>query len=425
MLGCASMPVVPGTNKVSTNPIMELEIDLVFLDELAALTKLNQTILERMPVSLEDKWPELLNHYVKRPAPGEKERKRAYDECLTRLLKKDFSFFRVYNPAVYTAFLIRSGGFLSGITGGTRATVFVKAAEALGRRYEHAKLVLGHLPFGCKCAYYSRAFYSVNPSNPICQHERRSKCAFFYRPTEEMLYRYLFSSGFGSWVDLKIHHSCFRVVEGEHLGTFKEVFYTLLPEDKQDEIKRTDEELAIARTDLEKIKAQLKDKKLPWGERVVLSRQKAELEGNVRNKKILQKRLYNEALTTIEVTPEKIEKAKKLLEIAKFIDGNFNRIATAMTFLTVKIIDDIAVWSSLKAQDIGQALSSLIIMGVIVGPNAEALSQKRAKLLGKRVITLPINYAEILAHSISQKEQVAEYKGYLEALVKMEEKINL
>ena len=35
-------------------------------------------------------------------------------------------------------------------------------------------------------------------------------------------------------------------------------------------------------------------------------------------------------------------------------------------------------------------------------------------------LTVPINCAEILAHSISQqKEQVAKYKGYLEALVKM------
>ena len=32
----------------NTNPVMELEMDLVFLDELAALTKLNQIILEQI-----------------------------------------------------------------------------------------------------------------------------------------------------------------------------------------------------------------------------------------------------------------------------------------------------------------------------------------------------------------------------------------
>jgi hypothetical protein len=43
----------------NTNPVMELEMDLVFLDELAALTKLNQIILERVPISMDDPWPSL------------------------------------------------------------------------------------------------------------------------------------------------------------------------------------------------------------------------------------------------------------------------------------------------------------------------------------------------------------------------------
>jgi len=158
-------------------------------------------------------------------------------------------------------------------------------------------------------------------------------------------------------------------------------------------------------------------------EKAALKKRKAELKRDVKNKEAIQKRLYKEALTTIEVTPEKIKKAKKLLEIAKFIDGNFSRIATAMTFLTVKIIDDIAVWGYLKPKDISQVLSSLVIMGIIVGPDARALSQERFKLLGKRVVTLPVNYFSIWGHAIAQKKQVAKYKSYLEAMVKMEEKI--
>lgn len=490
LTGCATMLMEKG-GKLPTNPIMELEIDLVFLDELAAMTKLNQIMLERMPVSLEDKWPELLNHYTKKPGRAEKENKDAYDTCLTQLLKEDFTFFKIYNPLIYTTCLARSSGLLESLMMGTRATIFIEAAKALGRRYEHAKLVLGYLPFGCKCTYYSKAYHSGSPKGKVgwiygelisfgrprvapevvyvnasrvnirsgpgtqycviekvdkgchltvlkrrgswykvrlpgslfCQRKKK-ECAFFYKSTGRMLYTYLFAKGgFNSWVDLQISPTCFRVVEGEHLGTFKEVFYTLLPEDKQDEIKGIDEELAIARIDLEQIKARLKDKKLAKEEKAVLKKRKAELKRDVKNKEAIQKRLYKEALTTIEVTPEKIKKAKKLLEIAKFIDGNFSRIATAMTFLTVKIIDDIAVWGYLKPKDISQVLSSLVIMGIIVGPDARALSQERFKLLGKRVVTLPVNYFSIWGHAIAQKKQVAKYKGYLEAMVKMEEKI--
>ena len=80
--------VLPGCMKViesatgieitqNTNPVMELEMDLVFLDELAALTKLSQIILERVPISLDDPWPSVLNDYSANPREGEAARYEA------------------------------------------------------------------------------------------------------------------------------------------------------------------------------------------------------------------------------------------------------------------------------------------------------------------------------------------------------------
>ena len=84
----------------AVNPAMELEMDLVFLDEIAAMTKLNQLLLERMPVSMEDPWPEMLNQYSQETPKNEEAAREKYDECLLKLLKDDFYFFRFYNPAL-------------------------------------------------------------------------------------------------------------------------------------------------------------------------------------------------------------------------------------------------------------------------------------------------------------------------------------
>ena len=89
----------------AVNPAMELEMDLVFLDEIAAMTKLNQLLLERMPVSIEDPWPELLNQYSEDPPEKEEKAKEKYDECLLELLKTDFYFFKFYNPALYFGYV--------------------------------------------------------------------------------------------------------------------------------------------------------------------------------------------------------------------------------------------------------------------------------------------------------------------------------
>lgn len=60
------------------NPLIEMELNLALLDEVAAMVKLNQIILERMPISYEDKWPELLNDYYRTRLTQDEKKKRNY-----------------------------------------------------------------------------------------------------------------------------------------------------------------------------------------------------------------------------------------------------------------------------------------------------------------------------------------------------------
>ena len=407
----------------AVNPAMELEMDLVFLDEIAAMTKLNQLLLKRMPVSLEDPWPELLNQYSQDPAKSEKRARERYDACLFKLLKNDFYFFKFYNPALYFGYVGPGGvnALLARAIIAARGTLIIEAAKTMGRRYEHAKRVVSYYPFGCKCPYYSNKFESLRPGSSECRRMPiKKECHFFNTPTEELLNQYFFEKdGLKSWVDLRIPVECLRIVEGERLGTFKDVFYTLLPDHIRDAMERVDNEVAFAVADLKEVQARLEEKDLPRGERAGLEKREEALEREVENKATIQQKLYREATGTVEVTPEKIRKAKKLLAIALFINESFSQVSAAMTALTVKLVDDMMIFAEFSTQQIANSIGYLAAQGIANRPEAK----KRAKILAKRFATLPVNYAAIWGYAISQKDQIGMYVNYLEALAAMEKKL--
>ncbi|RJR25956.1 MAG: hypothetical protein C4582_02775 [Desulfobacteraceae bacterium] len=427
------MKQIPGAVKAA-NPILELEMDLFFMDLVAAQVKMNQLLLDRMPVSLEDDWPELLRHYSEGDVDGEKEKqaKKAYDECLEKALKYDFSFYRFYDLSVYLGALFRVGSFEDLMGAGAvalRGKFCFEASKILGRRYEHAKTALSSLPFGCICAYYSDKFQSLRPGARECAiPSRDAECSFFNRPTEEILHAQLFGGGISSWIDFKVPSSCFRVVVGEHLGgvrrgteagSFENVFYTLLPVNLRENLERVDEELFLTVSDLKTVEARLDEKGIQSGERAALNRQKQFLEKEKKNKEGVQERLYKQALKTVQVDRKKIAVAKKLLNIAEYIDDTFNEVNTAMIALTVKIVDDVILFGELGPGDIAQRIAFLTAHGIVKGVDL----QKRFELLGKRAISLPVTWASAWGYAIAQKFKVSRYRDYLEALVKMEDKL--
>ncbi len=143
----------------------------------------------------------------------------------------------------------------------------------------------------------------------------------------------------------------------------------------------------------------------------------------LKNKQVLQKKLYKQALSILNVTPENIKKAKKLKEIADYIDRSFVENMSIILNLTAKIVNDV---QTMKTMNITRAFVTyplLVRKGVFLKRNRR-FYERRFKNIAKKLIALPVTYFEILGYSVAQKYQVAKYKGYLEAMIKMEEKMN-
>jgi len=410
------------------NPLIEAEIDLTLVDEVSAMIKVNEILLDRLPISYEDPWPELLNDYQKTKLnKKQKKAKKRYNDCLRKLLKKDFSFYDLYDANAYAVSILSTGNFWSSALGALGSRLFIEGSENLGIEFEHAKSVISYVPFCCQCKYFKPSYCDLSPGASICKKIRSypeyRKCTFFNRPVEDMLSKYLFSAGgIKHWADLPIDLSCFRAVKGEQLGTFKDVFYSILPPSIRMKIERVDSELMVVQSDYESVKARLKDKKLSKAERAALKKKKAMLYKEVHNKKAIQKKLYHEALSTLYVTEENIRKAKKLREIVDYIDRNFAETMLVMTQLTLKIINDVQTISQMNLARAFITYPFLVKKGVFRKRNKKYYEHRFSNIV-KKLVTLPVTYFEILGYAMAQKYQVSKYKGYLDAMLKMEKKL--
>ena len=85
----------------------------------------------------------------------------------------------------------------------------------------------------------------------------------------------------------------------------------------------------------------------------------------------------------------------------------------------LSLLSGYPVFAQLDAYQIANSIGYLAAQGIASGP----MAKKRAEILAKRFISLPVNYAQVWGHAISQKYQVSRYTNYLEALVEMEDKI--
>ncbi|GAB6163125.1 hypothetical protein JCM12298_22850 [Desulfothermus naphthae] len=425
-----SMAGVEGAK--NKNPLIEAEIDITLANELAAIVKLNQVMLERMPVSYEDSWPEILNSYYHTIylTQEEKRNRTKYNNCLKKLLKKDFSFYRVYNLDLYAASIMSmsKGNIFFNALGAMGSRMFIKGCENLGIEFEHAKSVLSYVPFGCDCHYFKKEFNDASYGSRICKKIKYSiyykkKCDFFNRPTEFMLTRYLYRrGGVKNWADLPIEQCCFRAVKGEQLGTFKEVFYSLLPPSIRFKIQRIDEEAMIVKADLETVNAKLQDKSLSGAEKAALKRQKSDLMRRLKAKETLQEKLYKQALSTLNVSRENVKKAKKLKEIVDYIDRSFVENMSVIVNLTVKIINDAATMKKMNLTRAFVTYPFLVKKGVFLKRNRK-FYERRYKNIVKQLIALPVTYFEIVGYTIAQEYQVSKYRSYLKAMIDMEKKL--
>ena len=72
---------------------------------------------------------------------------------------------------------------------------------------------------------------------------------------------------------------------------------------------------------------------------------------------------------------------------------------------------------------VGPQLENSIAYLVTQGIISKANAKKRVVLLGKRLLTLPVNYIAIIGYATAQKFRVSKYSDYLEAFAEMEKKV--
>ena len=430
------------------NPFIEAEIDLLLIDEISSMIKLNQIILERIPISYDDPWPELLNDYYLELSAEEMLAKEKYDNCLKKQLYRDFSFYRAYNIDAYLAVIAlgpldkteeRNYGkqrnsvirkIITHFFGAMGSGLFIKGCKILGLEFEHAKAVLSRVPFGCDCSYFRKKYFKFFAKDKLyCRSAKagliRRRCGFFYLPTELMLDRYLSrANGVRGWIELPIDSSCFRIVEGEQIGTFKEVFYSLFNPFIRQEIQRIDSELVTNEAELEAIKAELEDKELSPRQRLALGKQKEIISIRVKRQKQALKKLYKKALSQINITPENVKKAKKLKQIIDYIDRSFAETIGVITNLTVKIINDARCMTKTNIA-LGIATYPYLRKEGILLVSNKKYYHNRFSLVMRKLLRFHVNYLAILGYAIAQKAQVSRYKKYLDAICSAGNRKNL
>jgi hypothetical protein len=398
---------------------MSLEADLFIFNEAAYLLKLNQIFLDRLPISLQDNWPEMLVSY-----PNTSE----YNKCLDNLLKKDFFFYdklgEFFKLSLKHSF---SGGaesikaFLNSVQSGV--------IYSLGHKLEHAKLIAFYKYPGCECPAWQKVFKEEVPQN-ICSIEK-SCCKELEKPVEQLLVDQWFHKGTQEWIDFPVPETCLRPVEGELLGTFKELFFELLPTYAAKEIKTLEDQLnllaqqkAQKEAKLNQIKAEIKQieaKKVKTPEEQqklaslkqripALEKEIKDINQTLTETKDRLDKVYKEALSTIEIDPTKIDFAKKLYDVATFVDDTLNQLAILTAAAFVKFWWDFLNFTQVAPQ-----------FALYTGINQPLV--KRIQYLAKEIVLIAPTVVNIYGYILAQKETVGNYKNYLEALVKMQKKL--
>lgn len=90
--------------------------------------------------------------------------------------------------------------------------------------------------------------------------------------------------------------------------------------------------------------------------------------------------------------------------------------------LSVKMVNDIATMKNMNIARAFVTYPFLVKKGIFSKRDRQFYENRFKNIMGK-LFTLPITTFEVIGYSIAQKNQVSKYKGYLEALLEMEEKL--
>lgn len=499
MMGQPSAPVKPPKQKFFRygnttihlsdafldNPIMSFELSGLLAEQLATIVKINHLIMDRMPISIEDKWPELLRDWQLGLSSSNKDDKKedsedkpeasqatlkqaqAFDKAtepvytcdeavseyknqLDSHLKINFSFFNMFNTGELISGLKEGGGIGSIFSSPVEAMkkmALLKVSEEYGYSLLHARNVLSREPLGCKVKYPNAEFLDMHAQKTTDCKPLPKECEFFTMPLEEAILAY---KNINSFIDTTVDTKCLRTVEGRVYESFSKAFYELLPSNSRSALEKVDNDyeqidqklkallfekesltalLELKNSDNETQKAEINFAEAEAKLEVV--KKEIDVTENKKSEIVkLREKLYKDAIKEIEVDPEKIKLAYKLKNITDYLDNSLAKVSATAVVLTASVIWDVKNLFKLTFSPFEAIAKTSFVLSyssdsnLIPEQTSELVKTRLTKLLS-RAGSLPVNIAAIAYGIKSQLSFLSPYRDYINAMVDLGVKKNL
>ena len=403
--------------------LMSVEADLMIFNEAAYILKLNQLVLERLPVTLEDKWPE----YLAKMPDNDK-----YESELLSILSKDFPFYKRINDYRIQTILHAASGKAEWIK--SAINLFQSGIiDYVGKRLENEKLIVFYKYPACEVGSWKTVYSEKGVNLTEACSISKPDCDKYRINAEKLVVESALKNGIENWLELKIEDKCLRPVYGywvrtttfskeevsAHPSSFKNAFLEVLPRAYVKEWKENFEKYEMLKSQYDRKKAEKKrleeeikqnpSKASELNQQLAaIDKELKELEGELKGAEAAVDKVMNEALQSVELDERKLQLAKKLYLIAKYVDDTLNKEVVLVTATLPKFFYDAFLFI--------KTVSS----GNLAGLTPQDVA--KAKDLAKNIMAFLPNIIGIYSGISTQKAIVDKYYNYLKAVAQIEGK---
>ncbi|MBF0464994.1 MAG: hypothetical protein HQK88_06690 [Nitrospirae bacterium] len=447
-------------NVLLSNPIVGLELDLLLGDVLATNLIMNNVLMTRIQFTGDDPWTSLITEFketnnltgsIASGTSGDCQKGfKDYSLALAKTAESDYTFYKLFSVRKIIESLNGVGGIMtmgtdlmSGKISSVKKFAALNVVENYVNNLSHNKSVISAIPSGCYLKYPNIKYETdYDVKSQFCKSNYKNlktlKCELFTKPLEDVVHQYSSSKK-----DVEVDTKCFRVVKGVNAHqTFKDAFYSILPDSLTKDIKQADADLDSKNDAINKLTGEIKQmeaqaetassdkssaKKVDTSQLEVKKKDLSVLENDRKNILQTRSKLYKEAVNThltgndVESQKQKAILAQKMQGLINYIDGSLNSTTVMTTLLTAAIVFDIKDLIPVVTNPTA-AINSVSQLITMTHPNvskeeAASLAEKRAKLLFSRLTSYPGYVFSIISGVSAQKDFVAQYKNYIDHVV--------
>jgi len=419
-IGAASSDsaVQGATAQAIQNPLRGVELDMTVVDEMVAVLKLNDLMLNRMQVSAEAKWPERMT----RDFDSFDEKSKA---CVDKRMAYDYRYLKLYGKTM------NEKGFVGGLLAGGLSNPLSAGAQAL---MEQSSKKLGHAIITQKYALASK--WSLK-SCSIIKKRPRKNCRFIDYPVETALQESFINKDIEGFISEKVSSTCLVRAESKkykHYSSFSTAMLTLIPKTHRNKIRKLDKDIARETRDLKRTskkllaqevlqeKAKEQDKAFDDKTLVELEKRKGDIKKRISDTYDLRAEVLEQAQGEMQLSKEKALLAQNMLNIIDTAQSNLGATVTSTLALGAKIPFDMKDLGQAGLNPLGvaakMAADEVALGGAKDLKQATKRSKERVANLVKRGAALVPNFAVITATVFTQKKAISQHEDYLKAMIK-------